>query len=157
MAMLGTAIHACIAAALTDSKAPLSQAEVSAILEGHGVGDVITAKSVTGQIAALDNWMAQRWPQARRHAEIPVEAVLPNGQLMQGRIDLLLETPVGWILLDHKSNPQGPEKWEGIANDYSGQLAAYGNAVERATGKPVMESWLFFPVSGGGVRVEMVK
>jgi ATP-dependent helicase/nuclease subunit A len=156
MTMLGTAIHACIAAALTDSNAPMSQAEVSAILEGHGVGDVITAQSVMGQITALDNWMDQRWPQARRHAEIPVEVVLHNGQVMQGRIDLLLETPVGWILLDHKSNPNGPEKWEGIANDYSGQLAAYGNAVEQATGKPVLESWLFFPVSGGGVRVEMV-
>jgi ATP-dependent helicase/nuclease subunit A len=157
MTMLGTAMHACIAATLTDPNAPLSEVEVSAILEGHGVGDVVTAKSVMGQITALDKWMTQRWPQARRHAEIPVEAVLPNGQLMQGRIDLLLETPVGWILLDHKSNPQGPEKWEGIANDYSGQLAAYGNAVERATGKPVLESWLFFPVSGGGVKIEMVK
>jgi hypothetical protein len=29
--------------------------------------------------------------------------------------------------------------------------------VERATGKPVLESWLFFPVSGGGVRIEMMK
>ncbi len=155
MTMLGTAIHACIAAALTDPKAPLIQAEVGEILAGHGVGDVVTAKSVLEQINALDNWMAQRWPEARRHAEIPVEAILDNGQVMQGRIDLLLETPDGWILLDHKSNPQGPEKWEGIAHDYSGQLAAYSNAVKQATSKPVLENWLFFPVSGGAVRIEM--
>lgn len=155
MALLGTAIHACIAAALTDPRAPLIQEEVGEILAGHGVGDVVTAKSVLEQINALDNWMTQRWPEARRHAEIPVEAILNNGQVMQGRIDLLLETPDGWILLDHKSNPQGPEKWEAIAHDYSGQLAAYGNAVAQATGKPVLESWLFFPVSGGAVRIEM--
>jgi ATP-dependent helicase/nuclease subunit A len=44
----------------------------------------------------------------------------------------------------------------GTANDYFGQLAAYGNAVERATGKPVLESWLFFPVSGGAARIELL-
>lgn len=156
MTLLGTAIHACIAAALTDANAPMSPAEVDAILDGHGVGDAVTAKSVLGQISALDDWMAQRWPHARRHAEIPVEAILQNGQILQGRIDLLLETTDGWILLDHKSNPNGPEKWEGIANDYSGQLAAYGNAVAHATGKPVLESWLFFPVSGGAARIELL-
>jgi ATP-dependent exoDNAse (exonuclease V) beta subunit len=155
MAMLGTAIHACIAAALTDLKAPLFEDEVDEILAGHGVDDVVTAKSVLEQINALDNWMTQRWPEARRFAEIPVEAILHNGQVMQGRIDLLLEIPDGWILLDHKSNPQGPEKWEAIARDYSGQLAAYGNAVAQATGKPVIESWLFFPVSGGAVKIEL--
>ena len=155
MAQLGTAIHACIAAALTDAGAPQSLEEIGEILVGHGVGDVVTAQSVQRQIDALINWMAQRWPTARRHAEIPVEAMLDNGQVMQGRIDLLLETPDGWILLDHKSNPQGPEKWPEIAHEHSGQLMTYGNAVTQATGKQVLESWLFFPVSAGAVRIEM--
>jgi len=110
---------------------------------------------VMRQIAELNNWMTQRWPDARRHAEVPVEAMLDNGQVMQGRIDLLLETQGGWILLDHKSNPQGPEKWPEIAHEYSGQLVAYGNAVAQATGKPVLESWLFFPVSAGAVRIAL--
>ena len=103
----------------------------------------------------IDNWMTQRWPNARRHAEIPVEAMMENGQVMQGRIDLLLETPSGWILLDHKSNPQGAEKWPEIVHDHSGQLRAYGNALAQVTGKPILESWLFFPVSAGAVRIEM--
>ena len=155
MAMLGTAIHSCIATALTDPEVPLSQEEAGKILEGHGVGDTVSAKSVLEQIAALDTWIAKRWPDARRHAEIPVEAILENGQVMQGRIDLLLETQGGWILLDHKSNPQGPEKWEAIASDYSGQLEAYHRAVEKSTDRLVLESWLFFPVSGGAVRIKM--
>lgn len=155
MAQLGTAIHACIAAALTDADAPLLQDEIGEILVGHGVGDVVTAQSVLRQINALNNWITQRWPDARRHAEIPVEAMVDNGQVMQGRIDLLLETPDGWILLDHKSNPQRPEKWPEIAHEHSGQLMTYGNAVAQATGKPVLESWLFFPVSAGAVRIAM--
>jgi ATP-dependent exoDNAse (exonuclease V) beta subunit len=155
MERLGTALHACIAAAMTDPEAPLCEEEVGGILVGHGVGDAVTAKSVLGQIAALDAWIAARWPEARRHAEIPVESVLENGQVMQGRMDLLLETPAGWILLDHKSNPQGADKWEGITHQHAGQLAAYRGAVEKATSKPVLENWLFFPVSGGAVRLEL--
>lgn len=154
MAQLGTAIHACIAAAMTDADAPLVQEEIDEILVGHGVGDVVTAQSVLRQIVGLNSWMTQRWPDARRHAEVPVVAILDNGQVMQGRIDLLLETPDGWILLDHKSAPQGPEKWPEIAHDHSGQLAAYGHALMQATGKPVLESWLFFPVSAGAVRIK---
>jgi len=154
MAKLGTAIHACIAAAMTDPAAALNEQEASRMLAGHGVGNVVTAKSVLHQINALEAWISQRWPEAKRHAEIPVEARLKNGQILHGRIDLLLEVAQGWILFDHKSNPQGPEQWPKIAQAHAGQLFAYGNAIEQATGKPVLESWLFFPVAGGAVRIE---
>lgn len=157
MAMLGTAIHACIAASVTDSSAPLTEEEISEILCGHGVGNTVPAKAVWVQIAALHAWLSDRWPGAGRHAEIPAEAILETGQVMQGRIDLLLETEKGWILIDHKSNPQGSEQWESVAKDYAGQLAAYRDAIEKATGKPVLESWLFFPVSAGAVLVEAEK
>ncbi len=155
MDRLGTALHACIAAAMTDSGAPITQGEVSEILAGYGVGDVVAAGAVLAQIAALDHWLAGRWPDAKRHAEIPVEAILDNGQIMQGRIDLLLETHGGWILLDHKSAPQGPEKWGRVAQIHSGQLAAYSDALEKATDLPVLECWLYFPVSGGAARIEL--
>jgi hypothetical protein len=50
---------------------------------------------------------------------------------------------------------------EHIVIDHTGNeecsVEEFMAAVERATGKPVLESWLFFPVSGGGVKIEMVK
>ena len=75
---------------------------------------------------------------------------------MQGRIDLLLETAQGWILLDHKSNPQSLDHWDAIAVNYSGQMHAYGKAIEKATGKKVLECWLYFPVSAGAVQLSYV-
>jgi len=53
----------------------------------------------------------------------------------------------GWILIDHKSNPGGSDRWESVANENAGQLAAYRNAVEQASGEKVLESWLFLPVA----------
>lgn len=63
----------------------------------------------------------------------------------------------GWVLIDHKANPQGADQWERIAEEYAGQLAAYKGAIERVTRKPVLECWLYFPVSAGAVRVDFVE
>lgn len=154
MTVLGTAIHACIAASFTDINAPLSADEVTALLLAFGAGESVTSSSVLAQIEVLRIWIAKKWGNPVAYAEIAVEAETDTGQIINGRIDLLLEVAEGWVLIDHKSNPQGADHWERIAEEYAGQLAAYKGAIERATGKPVLESWLFFPVSAGAVRVD---
>ena len=155
MTQLGTAIHACIAGSFTDPSAPLSLEEVDSTLHGMGVGDRVSAASILGKIETLHEWIGTRWPSHRAFAEVPVEARLENGQILQGRIDLLLELDDRWVLLDHKSNPQGHDQWESVAQTSAGQLAAYRQAIELATGKTVSECWLFFPVSAGAIRVEI--
>ena len=157
MGSLGSAIHACIAASLTDRAAPLSLEDVDLLLRGFDVEGSVSAKAILSQVQALHDWISARWGNAAAFAEIPVEAVTDASQIIQGRIDLLLELAGGWILIDHKSNPRGAEQWESIAKDYAGQLATYKGAVERATGKPVLESWLFFPVAAGAVRVKLLE
>ena len=157
MGSLGSAIHACIAASLTDRAAPLSLEDVDLLLRGFDVEGSVSAKAILSQVQALHDWISARWGNAAAFAEIPVEAVTDASQIIQGRIDLLLELADGWILIDHKSNPRGAEQWESIAKDYAGQLATYKGAVERATGKPVLESWLFFPVAAGAVRVKLLE
>ncbi len=155
MAQLGTAIHGCIAASFVDPQAPLSLTEVNDILAGLGVGDRVSSNAIFGQINALHQWVVARWPDSKAHTEIPVESMLDTGQIMQGRIDLLLAIDQGWVLIDHKSNPQGADQWESLAKASAGQMAEYKSAIERATGKPVCESWLFFPVSAGAIRIEV--
>jgi ATP-dependent helicase/nuclease subunit A len=155
MAQLGTAIHACVAASFTDPGAPLLLDEVDRTLTEMGLGDRVSAASMLGNIETLHEWIGTRWPSHRAFAEVPVEARLHNGQIMQGRIDLLLELDDGWVLIDHKSNPQRRDQWESVAQAAAGQLSAYKHAVELATGKPVTECWLFLPVSAGAVRVEI--
>jgi ATP-dependent exoDNAse (exonuclease V) beta subunit len=79
---------------------------------------------------------------------------LPTGQVLNGRIDLLLETEGGWVLIDHKSNPGAAEHWEQLAIDYGAQLSAYAHALHQASGRQVAEAWLFLPVAAGLIRCD---
>jgi ATP-dependent exoDNAse (exonuclease V) beta subunit len=153
MAALGNAIHACIATALTDPDVPMDDARASRILAAFELEDAIEPSGLVRQIGALDRWICSRWPNCRRYAEIPIESVLPNGQVMHGRIDLLLETGEGWVLLDHKANPAPRGRWDQVAVDHGGQLSVYADALARATGRSVAETWIILPVAAGAVRI----
>jgi ATP-dependent exoDNAse (exonuclease V) beta subunit len=153
MDILGTALHACIAAAVTDRKVLQTIADVDGILHRLGASSWLDAESIHRQIAAFLVWIDTRWPECEILAEIPVESVFTNGQVMQGRIDLLLKTSGGWVLIDHKSNPGAADQWDKLAREHGGQLAAYSQAVTQATGLPVLENWLFFPIAAGAARI----
>jgi len=150
---LGSAIHGAIALYFT-AKRKLRTEEVDRILSNFGVQTYISAEGVVGQIDALDKWINARWPRNNPRSEVPVCAVLGNGQVMQGRIDLLLETDDGYILIDHKSSPLSFDKWETLAEVYGAQLTAYARAIDLCSDKKVVEKWLFLPVAGGALRVE---
>lgn len=153
MALLGTALHGCIGASFTDPDAPMTASEIEAVFQRMGVAGAIHPQELQEQIAAFGAWIRSRWPDAIPYAEIPTEMRMPNGQLLQGRIDMLLKVNGGWILIDHKSNPGGADRWEGIAQEYAGQLAAYRDAIEQASGEKVLESWLFMPISAGAMKI----
>ena len=152
MAQLGTAIHGCIGASLTDPTAPLNLVEVNALLQRMNVTGFVEPEELLTQIEAFTHWYKTRWPEAVPYAEIPTEIEMPNKQVLQGRIDLLLKVNGGWILIDHKSNPAGSDRWEAIAKEYSGQMAAYQTAIVQASGQRVLESWLFLPIGAGVIK-----
>ena len=108
----------------------------------------IDATALARQVVAIRSWVLQRWPGCRPLAEIPLFAKLANGQRLAGRIDLLLLTEDGIVILDHKSTPTGPSQWGELAQTYAGQLAAYAAGVEQVTNRKVLETWLVLPVAG---------
>lgn len=113
----------------------------------------LTATDLLQQIQLFHQWIDTRWPKATAHAEIPVENLLPSGQILSGRIDLLLETDDGWVLIDHKSSQAGQERWELLVEKHGPQLMSYHNALERSSNKPVKETWLFLPISGSMISM----
>ena len=156
LALLGTAIHGCIGASFTDSDAPLTLEEIDLMLQRMGVESAVQSQELQGQITVFTTWIKSRWPEAVPYAEIPTELRMPNGQVLQGRIDLLLKVNGGWILIDHKSNPGGADCWEVIAQENVGQLAAYKNAVEQISAEKVLESWLFLPVAAVAIQIDNI-
>jgi len=76
-----------------------------------------------------------------------------EGQKASGWIDLLLETPEGFIIIDHKSFPGKQSDIPAQAANYAPQLSIYKEAVESATRKPVLQCFLHMPIVGKMVRV----
>lgn len=105
------------------------------------------------QIAALHAWVRSRWPQSNVRAAVPVSCGNGTGQIIHGWIDLLVETPDGYLIIDYKSSMGSAKQLHKIAEAYSGQMDAYASAVEAITGKRVLEKWLFLPVIGTTICV----
>ena len=131
--------------------------EVRDILVRMGAGVALEPAALHGQVVAIRDWLASRWPGAAPLVELPMTRRMANGQIVNGRSDLVLRTETGWILLDHKSTPQGSSQWEDVANAHAGQLMAYGEVLEAASGLPVLETWLVLPVAGAALRVRFVE
>jgi ATP-dependent exoDNAse (exonuclease V) beta subunit len=151
--ILGEAIHACIAADIVASGTGLTELEVRRVLEHYGIAETVSPQQVAHQLKAIRDWLKVQWPGAMPWAEVPVSRSLANGQRVVGRIDLLLRTADGWVLLDHKSTSQSRLQAAELATQHGGQLAAYREAIEAVTHLPVQETWLVLPVAGAGIRV----
>lgn len=151
MATLGIALHLTIARAGT--LGTVDPSEVEHILQTWGVAHAFDKAAVQAQVEALYAWIRARWPDCRILVEVPMEVQRANGTRLRGRIDLLVDTPDGWILFDHKSNPSGASADERLAHEHGPQLAAYADALLRATGRPVKEHWLYMPVAARALQL----
>ena len=74
--------------------------------------------------------------------------------LVQGIIDVCAETEDGWILWDYKTD-RVPRKngAEMLVERYREQLAQYRHALEAASGKPVLETWIYSFTLGEAIRL----
>jgi ATP-dependent helicase/nuclease subunit A len=152
-AYLGSALHSCIAFAVADPDKGIGLNDVRDILERWGVSTALDAQEALGQVNAFSAWHQAKWPGATLSAEVPFEARRPDGSIARGQIDLLLDTPKGIILFDHKADPRGVGQLDRLAKAHGGQLAEYAQAVQTSSGRPVLERWLFLPVSAKAVQV----
>ena len=150
MERVGDIVHHCLALALSK---PDIDVEILDSLANENIPGILQGEQILNQGLALIDWINTRYPNAILHTELPILKMLDGGSLRLGAVDLAIETSEGWVVIDHKSNPQPKEKWIEIAQDYSGQLQAYKEAIESLSGKPVLETFIHFSVSGGLVAV----
>jgi ATP-dependent exoDNAse (exonuclease V) beta subunit len=101
----------------------------------------------------LQDFVTSRFNQAG-HREWPVHA-LDSDQIIAGRIDLLLELPDGFVVIDHKSFPGLIDVDGERLNAFAGQASLYARALTKITGKACKEYWLHQPIAGLVTRVEI--
>lgn len=152
---IGTALHAFLAADLGDLT-PSHRLEVAERILSHaGLGGTFAADALLAASDALRSYVERRWPDAKWHREIPISALVPTehgARRIEGTIDLLLETPSGYVIIDHKSFPGRQDQWAERALGYAPQLMTYAKAVTMAGGA-VLAMLIHFTVGGGVVEV----
>jgi hypothetical protein len=154
MVLVGQAVHDFLAAddpALAlDERAALA----AGLLARWQVPGALDPAEVVGAADTLARWVDATWPGARQLREVRLSHRLASGTEVRGSADLLLDTPAGWVLVDHKTFPGRVDEALTRAAGYAGQLAAYAAAVEAATGRPVAARYVHLPVLGLVVPVD---
>jgi ATP-dependent exoDNAse (exonuclease V) beta subunit len=147
MRLLGEAVHGFLAADHNDRPIAERGAMAQEALDRWGVGGVLLPESLLEASKRLDRFISDRWPSARQHRELPVFSRIGD-QRASGRIDLLLETVEGFVIIDHKAFPGAPDTWVDKAGEYAPQLGLYSQMIARATGRPVVQGFIHMPIVG---------
>jgi ATP-dependent helicase/nuclease subunit A len=147
-ATLGLALHAVIASTV------LGQNATARILRDHDMENTISVEMADRCASRFLDEIKQRFNPINMYVEYPVFYTNEQGQVVNGWIDMLLETTEGYVLIDHKASPRARSDWEETALGFSGQLAAYAASIQHATGKQVLSRWIHFGVTGGLVGID---
>jgi ATP-dependent exoDNAse (exonuclease V) beta subunit len=148
MERVGQAVHAAIALEMIHPNHPQAIDAVKRLIENFALAAHISADETAACARAFRKQMAQKFQPEVTWIEHPVEHLLENGQAVRGWIDLLMKTAKGWVIVDHKAHRGKDSELEENAKTYSGQLMAYKEAVEVASGETVVGCWIHFPLAG---------
>ena len=146
MDILGSAVHAYLGIEYAVLEEVERLAIAQKIMKNWGMDAIVDPIEVVLAGQHLVEFLEENYPGHKTYKEWPMSLLNKEGQVMQGWIDLLLETEAGYVIIDHKDYPgQDAAK---RAKKYTPQLKAYKEAVETATGRPVIDIIIHLPVSG---------
>jgi ATP-dependent helicase/nuclease subunit A len=133
----GTLVHAVLATVARDGS-PLAiadTAELQARILGARPEETAAAREVVAAVLAHPLLARAREAHTRGECrrETPVAGIAPDGQLLEGVLDLAFQDEQGRTILDFKTTAQA----SGMVERYRCQVAMYTWLVRRATGRDV--------------------
>ena len=155
MGPLGDAIHAFLAA---DRWTGEREGLATRLLSSYGVVGAVAPASLVRSSDALRAFLDSRFPGAEWRREWPVRARFGDrGQprLVQGEVDLFLELPGGFVLVDHKSFPGNERERDERVVAHAAQLGLYAFLLARALRKPLLAAFIHLPIRGELVEVDV--
>jgi ATP-dependent exoDNAse (exonuclease V) beta subunit len=155
MAPLGDAVHAFLAA---DRWKGERDALAARLLQSYGVIGAVAPASLVRASDALRAFLDGRFPGAAWRREWPVRARISDRRhprLLQGEVDLFLERPDGFVLVDHKSFPGIERERDERVVAHAAQLGLYAFVLERALKKPLLTAFIHLPIRGEIVEVDV--
>lgn len=153
MAHLGDAIHGFFAADRFEIPRAEREAIARGLLERWGVSGALQPAELVAASDAFRRWAEAKWPGAIWRREWPMQYRRPDGTVVRGTADLVLETGRGFVVVDHKSFPGSLEETAKRADAYLGQVGAYVGGLSVRRGDRV-ETWVHLPIQGAVVEVK---
>jgi hypothetical protein len=154
---LGDAVHAFFATDVDGLNADERVDRARRLFASAGLVGLVRPDALVEASDRLRVFVEQRWPKAVWHREVFVDALVPTAQgerRVSGIIDLLLETPNGYVIFDHKTFPARSEAaWRGKVAEFLPQFAAYAAALRSQGARVMTASWVHLPAGGGMVEV----
>jgi ATP-dependent exoDNAse (exonuclease V) beta subunit len=153
----GDAIHAFLAADHAGTR-EVRLAMATRILTAYRVVGAVAPESLLSASDTLRAWLDARYPGATWYREWPVRARLDgaNPRLLVGEVDLFLELPDGFVLVDHKSFPGSErERDRRLVEEYAPQLGWYARVLADALRKPMKAAFIHLPIRGEMAQVEL--
>ena len=124
------------------------------LLENYGVEKSVEPAVLVECCQNLYRHLNNAYTGAKISCEVPMTFHNADGTLYQGFIDMLLELPEGFVIIDHKTHPAAHDA-EKYAASCAGQLSLYRQAVEAATGKKVLQTIIHLPNLGRCYEVKI--
>jgi ATP-dependent exoDNAse (exonuclease V) beta subunit len=151
---LGNAVHAFMCCDCDSLSLGDKEAIARDLLAAHGASASLRAEDLVSIHGKFVTTVRNRWPGAKIRREWPLSFKIGSLEL-HGAADLVLETPAGHVIIDHKTFPGGESALLEKAKSFAGQLTAYRTALEKATKIQVASTWIHFPISGYLVDVRI--
>ncbi|MCC6763626.1 MAG: UvrD-helicase domain-containing protein [Deltaproteobacteria bacterium] len=148
MQRLGEAVHGFLAADRPTLDERERREMADGLLKRWGVETALRPDDLLDASDRLRAWVEARFPGSVWHREWPLQHRQPDGTIVRGTADLVIEHSGGFAVIDHKSFPGTAEQAAHRAVAYTGQLAAYAAAVTAARGRPVTGCFVHLPVLG---------
>jgi hypothetical protein len=152
----GHAVHAFLAADDEESPPEARVAMARRLLAAAALSSSPLPEALPNAADTLHGFVRARWAGSRIHREIPVLASIqdaPRRQL-RGSIDLLVETPDGLIVIDHKTFPgRGESAWRAQAREHGPQVVAYLRALSTQPCGKTRGGWIHFAATGALVEI----
>jgi len=146
MTALGEALHGFFAADRPAADAAWRKALAERQLAAWGISALRADDAVFAADRLWQHVKAEH-PAGDLRREWPVTQVV-DGQVLSGRIDLLVEQPQSLAVYDHKSFPGGRDRWTEQVVAHAPQLMAYAKVLGAASRLPISYIAIHLPIAG---------